>query len=204
MTENKTELMGSTGIVSVKEKVKQVLTKAFSAHDDIIMVKIILNFPDKRIYFKGGDDAIDRFIMIAKERIPAYVITRRSEGCAISDTVIHYLWKKKNYGGHTSYALLLLLNHNTLSYPGAFTLDEGRFFTMISHCWRSALGMDGAHHNFLVHLTPMMTSRLENTIADDEQMGLLWQILLSKPSVNDDNSYEQDCQSTGVFGWSCA
>lgn len=204
MAENNHGLMSSTETVSVKEKIKQVLTKAFSAHDDIIMVKIILNFPDKRIYFKGGDDAIERFLGIAKERIPAYVITRRSEGVAISDTSIFYLWKKNSDYAHTSYTLLLLLNHDTLSYPGAFALDEGRFFTMIRHCWRSALGMDAAHHNLLLHLTPMMASRLERTIGGDEQIEVLRQILLSKSSVDDSNPYEQDYQSTGVFGWSCA
>ncbi|WP_330985125.1 MULTISPECIES: YagK/YfjJ domain-containing protein [Enterobacterales] len=204
MIKHSAGLISSAGVVSVKEKVKQVVTEAFSEHDDIIMVKVILNFPDKRVYFKGGDDAIDRFIRIAKERIPAYVSTRKTEGCSISDTTIHYLWKKKSDSGHTSYTVLLLLNYDTLSYPGAFTLDEGRFLLMLTHCWRSALGMDGAHHNFLAHLTPMMTSLLESTVCENEQVELLRQILLSKPSVDGSNPYEQDCQSTGVFGWGCA
>lgn len=201
MSENNTELMGSTEIVSVEEKVKKVLTKAFAEHDDLIMVKVILNFPDKRVYYKGGDDAIDRFIRIAKERILTYISARKSEGCKISGTTIHYLWKKKSDSGHTSYTVLLLLNHDTLSYPGAFMLDEGRFLMMLAHCWRSALGMDGAHHNFLAHLTPMMTSRLESTVCEHEQVELLQQILLSKPSADDSNPYEQDYQRPGVFGW---
>ncbi|NTZ39825.1 inovirus Gp2 family protein [Enterobacter sp. JMULE2] len=202
MAENNHGLMSSTETVSVKEKIKQVLTKAFSAHDDIIMVKIILNFPDKRIYFKGGDDAIERFLGIAKERIPAYVITRKSEGVAISDTSIFYLWKKNSDNAHTSYTLLLLLNHDTLSYPGAFALDEGRFFTMIRHCWRSALGMDAAHHNLLLHLTPMMASRLESTVCENDQVELLREILLSKRCIDNGSLYEQNSQNTGVFGWS--
>jgi hypothetical protein len=145
------------------KRIQEVIDLALNEYQRVLAVRVDLHMPlysalndlPSEANFADTDEAvISRFMESLKAQIKSHLKKLERDGKRVRLTSLRFIWSREECPTtfKIHYHTLLLVNHDTFNFSGAYGCNDSLLVRFVRKAWRSALRFDYPVEDELIHI----------------------------------------------------